>query len=552
MVIFLLFWFGSASLLKAQTTAPSQNKSIEIIHADFTDRNENEIPGAIILTGNIQAQHDSIYINCNKAYFFQSDNYLKLFGNVRIVQNDTLQLDSNYAEYNGAQQIAYASGNVVMRSPDSNLKSEKVYYDRKNGIAYYNDNATIVNKQNTLKSKSGKYYTADQKYEFRTKVVITNPETTITSDYLDYYEIPGHAYLFGPSTVQNKDTHIYTENGFYDTRLDIGKLTKNSYIITDQKRIEGDEMYYDKNKGYSRATQHVKVTDTVNKMIATSHFAEVFQRKDGNDSIFINKKPLVRLLAENDSTFFHAKNIIITGADKERIIRGYPNARILRLPDMSGKADSIHFNQKIGLTQLIGSPVVFKGESQMTGKVIHLVNNPVTEKMDSLKVLTDAFLIQRDTLGTGFNQAKGINLYGKFTDNKLTEAHLVQNAEMIYFVYNEDDELTGIDKGISSEIQLELEDNKIVTATRLINPEAKTYPPEEFPENARKFPGFLWRGNERILSRDEIFPPEEIENDVQAAALKDKKKEDQPLATQKETLQYQAKGKKANRIKGTP
>lgn len=553
---FILFILLLSATGKAQNpnAAPGKGKSIEILHADFTDRNESEVPGATILTGNIQAQHDSIYIYCNKAYYFQTDNYIKLFGAVRIIQNDTLQLDSNYAEYNGVQQIAYASGNVVMRSPDSNLKSEKVYYDRKNGVAYYNDNATIVNKNNTLKSKTGKYFTAEQKYEFRTQVVITNPETVITSDYLDYYEVPGHAYLFGPSTVKNKDSFIYTENGFYDTRLDIGKLTKKSHILTDNKKIEGDDMFYDKNKGYSRAENHVKVTDTVNKMIATSHFAEVFQRENGNDSIFINKKPLVRMLAENDSTFFHAKNIIITGPDKERIIRGFNNARILRMPDMSGKADSLHFNQKIGLTQLIGSPVVFKGESQMTGKLIHLINNPITEKLDSLKVLTDAFLIERDTLGTGYNQAKGINLYGKFRENKLYEVDLVQNAEMIYYVYDEDDELSGIDKGVCSKIHLELEDNKITTATRLVNPVAETYPPEDFPESARKFPGFNWRGEERILTRGAIFPPEELESDTQAQTEKEQSKaeKDKPLPLQEATLQYKPTGKKTNKIKGTP
>lgn len=535
-----------------QPNTPAQGKSIEIIHSDFTDRNENEVPGAVVLTGNIYAQHDSIHIYCNKAYFFQMENYIKLFGKVRLIQNDTLQLDSNYAEYNGVDQIAYASGNVVMRSPDSKLTSDKVYYDRASGVAYYNEHAIITNKANQLKSRAGKYYTAEQKYEFRTKVEITNPETVINSEYLDYYEIPGHAYLFGPSTVVNKEHFIYTENGFYDTRLDIGKLTKNSYILTDNRRIEGDDMYYDKNLGYSRAVNHVKVTDTINKMVVTSHYADVYRKENGYDSIYMNKKPLVRMLAESDSTFFHAKNIIITGPEEARIMRGFPNARMFREPDMSGKADSIHVNQKIGLTQMIGKPVMFKGESQLTGKLIHLLNDTLTEKMDSIKVLTDAFMIEKDSLGAGYNQAKGINLYGRFEDNKIVEIDLIQNSEMIYYVYDEDDELTGIDKSKSSRINLELEDNKIVVATRYINPEAETYPPEDFPENARKFPGFNWRGEERILHQDMIFPPEELEEDVIAGEERDAKEEEKekPMSVQEETINYQRKDKAPNKISG--
>lgn len=540
--IFFLF-SGFTSLFAQNQTPANKGNKIEIIHADFTNADQNEIPGAIILTGNIEAQHDSMYIFCNKAYLFQAENYIKLFGNVHLIQNDTLSLDSKYAEYNGKDGIAYAQGNVVMRSPESSLTSETVYYDKINGVAYYNDHATIVNKTNTLKSKVGKYFTADQRYEFREKVVLTNPENVIETNHLDFYEVSGHAYLFGPSTITSKEDFIYTENGFYDTQNDVGKLIKNSYILHDEKRIEGDEIYYDQKKSYSKLVNNVKVTDPKNKMIMTSHFAEVYQAKD---SIYITKKPLVKSLVETDSVYFYAKNIIITGPDKERQISGFKNARMFRTPDMSAKGDSLHMTQKIGLTELFGNPVIFKGESQITGKLIQILNNPITEKLDSLKVLTDAFVIERDTLGTGYNQAKGINLFGKFRDNKISEIDLIQNSEMIYYLYDEDDVLTGIDKGICSKIHLELEDNKITTATRFVNPEAMTYPPDEFPESIRKLRGFNWRGNEKINSAEEIFPPDELEAEVaiQEKAEIQQETAEKPIEIQKETKNFKSKGVK--------
>lgn len=548
--LYIIFLFCGISFINAQPNfTENKGSKIEIIHADFTNSDQNEIPGAIILTGNIQAQHDSLYIYCNKAYFFQKDNYIKLFGNVHLIQNDTLSLDSKYAEYNGVDGIAYAQGNVKMYSPESSLTSEKVYYDKTNGIAYYNDHATIVNKQNTLKSKVGKYFTADQRYEFRNKVVLTSPKNVIKTDHLDYYEISGHAYLFGPSTITGEKDFIYTENGFYDTQNDVGKLIKNSYIIHDDKTIEGDEIFYDQKTAYAKLINNVKVTDPKNKMIMTSHFAEVFQNKD---SIYITKKPLVKSLVETDSVYFYAKNIIITGKDKERQISGFKNARMFRTPDMSAKADSLHVNEKIGLTELIGKPVVFRGESQLTGKLIHLINNPETEKLDSLKVLVDAFIIEKDTLGLGYNQAKGINLFGKFRDNKISEIELIQNAEMVYYLYDEDDELVGIDKGISSKIRLELEDNKITTATRYVNPEAITYPPEEFPISISKLRGFNWRGDEKINSPEEIFPPDELEDEqnIQKKAEIQQKVAEEPIEVQKETLNFKAK-KPKNKIKNT-
>ena len=548
-IVLNLFFILFVSFFTVAQTPEANGRVIKLIYADFTEINENEVPGAKIFIGNVQAQHDSMYIYCNKAYLFEKDNYIKLFGNVRLVQDDTLQMTSKYAEYNGVEKIAFASGNVVMTSPDSSLKSEKVYYDRNTGIAYYNDHATITNRQNTLKSKSGKYYTHELKYEFRTQVVITNPETIIKSNHLDYYEDSGHAYLFGPSTIDNKDNHIYTENGFYDTRLDQGRMIQNSFILYDNKRIEADEMFYDERQSYAKGINNVKVTDTINNTIATSHFAEVFR---ANDSIYMTKKPLIEYYTEQDTTYFHAKNLQIVGPDKQRIIKGYPNARIYRTPEMSGKADSLHYDQKIGLLQLIRKPVLFNGESQLTGDVIHLINDVVTEKLDSLKVLNNAFVVEKDTLGTGFNQAKGINMYGKFIDDKIRQIDLVQNAEMIYYLYDEG-ELQGIDKGICSKIVLELEDNKITTATRMINPEGTTYPPEQFPENARRLQGFHWRGDERIYSVAALFSEEELQHDTTAEKQVEENKElhTKPMEVLDETLNFKRKSKAPNTIKST-
>ncbi|MDO5636983.1 MAG: OstA-like protein [Myroides sp.] len=546
-IVLNLFFIFFVSFFTVAQTPEANGRVIKLIYADFTEINENEVPGAKIFIGNVQAQHDSMYIYCNKAYLFEKDNYIKLFGNVRLVQDDTLQMTSKYAEYNGVEKIAFASGNVVMTSPDSSLKSEKVYYDRNTGIAYYNDHATITNRQNTLKSKSGKYYTHELKYEFRTQVVITNPETIIKSNHLDYYEDSGHAYLFGPSTIDNKDNHIYTENGFYDTRLDQGRMIQNSFILYDNKRIEADEMFYDERQSYAKGINNVKVTDTINNTIATSHFAEVFR---ANDSIYMTKKPLIEYYTEQDTTYFHAKNLQIVGPDKQRIIKGYPNARIYRTPEMSGKADSLHYDQKVGLLQLIRKPVLFNGESQLTGDVIHLINNVVTEKLDSLKVLNNAFVVEKDTLGTGFNQAKGINMYGKFIDDKIRQIDLVQNAEMIYYLYDEG-ELQGIDKGICSKIVLELEDNKITTATRMINPEGTTYPPEQFPENARRLQGFHWRGDERIYSVAALFSDEELQHDTTAEKQVEENKElhTKPMEVLDKTLNFKRKSKAPNTIK---
>ncbi len=524
----------------------AQEKSNKIIieYADFIDKNQIEIPGAIVFTGNVKVLHNGVKISCNKAYHFTDENYVKAFGNVQIIQGDTIFLNSRYAEYNGNKEIAYATGNVNLRSPQSSLVTDTIFFDRKVQEAFYNSFGTITNKDNILKSKSGRYFLNQQKYSFKTAVTLINPRSTIKTNHLDFYDNSGHAYVFGPSTISSKTDYIYTENGFYDTTNDIGKLKKNSHIIYNSRRIEGNDIFYDRKKNFSKLINNVKITDTINKLIAKGHYAEVYRNTlTKNDSMFLEKKALVVTKTEKDSMYLHGKRILITGPPENRIIRAFKNVRFFNI-DMSGKCDSLHSSNKNALTKLIGKPIIWSNKSQLTGDVMHLIGNDETEKLDSLKVLNNAFLIQKDTLSEkGYNQVKGQNLYGKFKNNKLYEVDIVKNCEAISYMYNEENELVGINKSVCSSINLILKDNKIQTVTFFKRTDGNLYPEEEFPENARKLRGFLWRGDEEIISKEAIFPQEELDLDkkIKSQVKIDDAKESLPMRPLKETIDFNKK-----------
>jgi len=510
--------------------------SIQIENADFQDINQFEIPDAVLLTGNVRVRHEGVVMTCNKAYFFQKENYIKAFGQVQMVQGDTLYLNSTYAEYNGNVKKAYATGNVIMRSPESSLVTDTIHFDRMKQEAFYKTKGVITNRNNTLKSDAGTYYVKEKKYRFLTAVELKNPEYTIRSNHLDYYTSSGHSYLFGPSTITGKDNFIYTENGFYNTKKNVGHFLRKSYIKYKDRKIEGDSLYFDRTREFSSGTRNVKITDTINRAIIKGHYAELYKKQD---SVYMTRRASVRYWVENDSMFVHAKKIYLTGKPGARIIRGEKNVRFFKT-DMSGKCDSLHSDQKVALTKLIGKPILWNGDKQLTGDVMHLIGNNATEKLDSLKVLNNAFIISKDTLGAGFNQVKGINLYGKFRENKLYEVDVVKNNEVIYFMRNDKNELIGIDKTACSRINMTLNGNDVDTITFFDRVNGTLYPEEDFPENVRKLRGFVWRIEERINSKEDIFPPEEAEAEaaLQEQARKEAAKPAVPMPIRKETLNY--------------
>ncbi len=523
---------------------------ILVEYADFADRNEAEMPGAALLTGNVRISHDGVVLHCNKAYFFESENYLKAFGQVRMIQGDTIFLDSRYAEYNGNIKQAFATGDVVMRSPDMTLTTDTLYFDRNIQQAYYRTPGTIKNRDNVLKSQSGRYDVTRKKFSFKTRVVLTNPKYVLESNHLDYFNNSGHAYLFGPSTITSEQNLIYTEKGFYDSRQNTGYFLNHSHIKYNDRLIEGDSLYYDRNREFASATNRVKITDTINKTIIKGHYGEVYKQKD---SMFVTRRAVAISLIDNDSVYIHGKRLLVTGKPESRVIRAFDNARFYK-SDMSGKCDSIHSSEVTGLTKLIGRPVMWNAENQMTGHVMHLVSNRETEKLDSLKVIGDAFIIAKDTLGTGFNQVKGLNLYGKFRDNELYEVDIVKNTEVIYYLRNEDEQLIGINKSAGSRIRLELEESKITAMTVFEKPAGEIMPEAEFPENARKLRGFVWRGDERIATKDDIFPPGEQQWELQAQekAEADAGTADTPLETSPETLNFDKPAPAPKRKSATP
>lgn len=528
----------SVQSIFAQAPKP---KTINIENSDLVEINQVLVPDGVLLTGNVKVNHDGVVLTCNKAYFFQKENYLKAFGNVQLVQGDTLFLNSKYAEYSGNLKKAFATGDAVMSSPDATLRTDTINFDRNVQQVFYNTKGTIVNKDNTLVSKSGRYYVEEKKFQFLTEVTITNPKYVIKSNHLDYYSNSGHTYLFGPSTITSQSNYIYTEKGFYDTKKNLAHFLRRSYIKYDDRLIEGDSLYYNRNIEFASATRNVKITDSINRGIVKGHYAEIYKLKD---SMFVTKRAVAINLVEKDSVYIHGQKLMVTGKEGERILRAYKNVRFYKI-DMSGKCDSIHSNSKTALTKLIGNPILWNGESQITGDIMHLIGDNNTKKLDSLKVLNNTFIVSRDTLGTGYNQVKGINLFGKFKDGKLHDVDVIKNTEVVYYMRNDDDhELIGINKNVSSKINLILENNDIQTITFFNKVDGDLWPEADLPENARKLKGLRWRGDERIKSKDDIFTEEDNEmNDKLVKEGKDEatKNKNVPMKVRKETRDYDKK-----------
>lgn len=498
-----------------------EKQKITIEHAPISYTDPDIEDGANVFLRDKSQQvhfvHKGVNMWCDKAIYYPDQDFIEAYSNVVMKQGDTINMVAKYIEYSGKTQLSMARGDVVLTEPQSILKTDTLYFDRVKQQAYYNSKGTVVrDSSGTITSQIGRYYMNTSKYQFLQDVVLVNPDYTLNTERLDFFTENGHAYLFGPSTIVGETSKVYCERGFYDTNSDTGHFQRNAKIDYDYRTVEGDSLYFDRNKNFASATNNITVTDTINKSIVKGHYAEVWRAKD---SMFITKRALAITVQEKDSVYMHADTLLVTGKEDHRITRAFYNVKLYK-SDLAGKADSIHVDHKTGLTQMINlsrfsstdafaikrKPVLWNIENQMTGDTIHLISNVKTEQLDSLKVFENAFLVSKDTLSKdGYNQIKGQRLIGLFKDNELYNVDIIKNAETIRYLRNDDNELIGIQKSKSGSINVQIIEQAIEEVRFINQIDGNIFPESEFPNSARQLRGFDWRGEERPMSVEDLF-----------------------------------------------
>ena len=185
MAVLCLFGFCLVAQQPRTSTARQPKSKVYLLHADVLKKNKQN-PDAQILVGDVEFRHDSIYMYCDSAYFYEKTNSLEAFANVRMVQGDTLFLYGDHLFYDGDAQLAQIRNNVRMENRTITLTTDSLNYDRIANLGYFFDGGTLMDQENVLTSDWGEYSPATKMSVFNYEVKLVNPQFTLTSDTLRY------------------------------------------------------------------------------------------------------------------------------------------------------------------------------------------------------------------------------------------------------------------------------------------------------------------------------------------------------------------------------
>ncbi len=455
------------------------------------------------LIGNVILKQDSTLLFCDSAYLYELTNSFKGFGNVHIKASDSLNIFSDLLDYDGNTKIAELHHNVRLEESRATLYTEHLWYNRQDKIAYYLTGGKIIDSSNQLTSKKGYYYTETREAFFKDSVVLINERYTMESDTMKYQTETEISFFYGHTTIISDENYIYCENGWYDTKNDKSLFKKNAYIITEEQKLSGDSLYYNRQLDYGQAYGNVSLTDTVQDIIIQGQYGE-FEKRDG--FAFVTDSAVAVLIDKNDSLFLHSDTlwILFDSAQNVEYMLGYYHSKFFR-SDMQGMCDSLVYSFRDSTIFLYKSPVLWSDKNQLSADSVHIAMS--NNQIDTLALINSCFIISMDDTirKNTFNQIKGKVMVGYFKDNELVKISVFGNAESVFYVREENGDLIGINKTISSDMNIYLSENEVQSITPIRNVDAHMYPESEAPEEDKQMKGFKWIEDQRPRKKEDIF-----------------------------------------------
>ena len=101
---------------------------VYLVNSDELTFDKEQSADYRVLRGNVVFRKDSMYMYCDSAYFYEKDNSLDAFSNVRMEQGDTLFIYGDVLYYRGDEQIARLRNNVRMENRDVTLFTDSLNY----------------------------------------------------------------------------------------------------------------------------------------------------------------------------------------------------------------------------------------------------------------------------------------------------------------------------------------------------------------------------------------------------------------------------------------
>ncbi|WP_282197721.1 OstA-like protein [Parabacteroides johnsonii] len=487
------------SLQVSTDTVPAKKTKVYLIHTNTLSFDKAVKPDAQILNGDVCFRHDSSYMYCDSAYFFEQTNSLEAFSNVRMEQGDTLFVYGDYLFYDGNMQVAYLRENVRMENGQVTLFTDSLNYERIPNIGYYFEGGLIVDSLNQLSSFYGQYSPETKLAVFNDSVRLENTDFTLYSDTLHYDTQSKIATILGPSVIVSDSGTIHISRGWYDTVNNTSLLLDQSQVESGEKILIGDSIFYNRDTGMGEVYGNMSLIDTAQHVTLQGEYG-YYNEQTGY--AFATDSARFLEYSQGDTLFLHADTLQMVTVDSiYREIKAYYGVRFYRT-DMQGVCDSMQFNTRDSVLYMYTEPVLWNEQYQLYGDTIAIYMNDST--IEYAHVIQFAFAAQHVD-SSYYNQLKGNDLKAYFEGQAVHQIDVAGNAESIFYPLEKDGAKVGMNETKSGFLTIWVKDNKLDKLKIWPSPVGTMTPIPDLKPDQKMLKDFYWFDYLRPKNKDDIY-----------------------------------------------
>lgn len=313
-LILLLVSFG----LSAQNTE-QKDSLVRLLGCDELQQVEEYGQSYRKALGHARFEHNSTLLICDTALWNVNQNVINAFGNVQIIQNNTV-LSSESLDYLIDQNLAQFRGALVqLRDKDGNtLRTTDLDYNTKDSVAVFRNGGALRDKDGQIiESDDGHYYSKLKTFSFTNNVNMYTDSIFVKTDDLDY-NTGTNVATFGTGTNAWRDNNMLSSQaGFYERTLEKFTFFRNVHILTENQEAWADTLVYYRVPNNVEMFGHVELLDTTRNVAAVAGYVQYI---DSLSFIKLTREPAVIAISEQgekrDTAYIGAETLILRSIPK--------------------------------------------------------------------------------------------------------------------------------------------------------------------------------------------------------------------------------------------
>lgn len=506
---FVVCWMSGAKnpVKRGRAKKSTTDTKVYLEHADELSYDiYGKHPDAQLVKGNVSFLHKGARLRCDSALYYQHTNSFEAFGHVKMKQGDTLTLTSEYAYYDGNDEMCEVRRNVVLTHRKTKLYCDSLNYDRLYSIGYFFEGGKLVDGKTILTSDWGQYSSADKQAIFYYNVQLKNDKSLTEGDTLYYDTQTSRAHIVGPSKITMGEDTVLTDDGYYNSKTDMTELYGRSTVTKkDGKTITADSLHHNSATGISEGFTNVVFNDTANK---TRFLGDYIYYDENTGYGYATKRAVAIDYSQGDTLYAHGDTmkLITYNIDTDstyRKVYAYPHVRVYR-SDMQAVCDSMVMNSLDSTLVMYKDPIMWNENRQILGEEIRAYMADSTIRF--AHIIGQALSIEEMADSGHYNQISSKEMKAWFTDGNLRLNQAQGNVKTIYYAVDEaDNSLIMLNYLETDTMKMFLTEQQKMEKIWACKHNGTGYPISQIPPDKKRLPNFAWFDYIRPLHKDDIF-----------------------------------------------